>query len=325
MSEKKLIAFNEKEFAEKINPFNQKIIEEFLYQSEQLSDKSIKQYRSSLRIFFTFVHDKLGNLPLYELRPRDGLMYQNYMLRLGLSPNTIASKRYAVSSLCYYIELYYDREYPDFRNIFSKAVPSIPAKPKKEKEPLTMDEFDKIVEYLEKKKDYQKLAYLLFSYVSGARREEVRQLRKEVVNYEKYVNKRGEQKNYYVTHKIRAKGRGKEGKIRQFPFDDRVMEVFKKWLEVRGDDDNPYMFVSVRNGEHRQLHPNTFNYWCDGFSKIIGGKKVFPHLLRATRATSSYEGGKDIKSIQSLLGHESSETTEIYIIQDDDEDIDDLF
>ena len=38
--------------------------------------------------------------------------------------------------------------------------------------------------------------------------------------------------------------KGKQGKIRKFQFDDEAMESIRKWLEVRGEDDCKYLFVT---------------------------------------------------------------------------------
>jgi integrase len=322
--EKFLKGFDEEEFREKINKFNQEITFEFLDQ-QHLSSQTLKQYKSAIYIFFTFVYEKCMNKPIYELRPRDALKFQNLLISEGLSSSSIKFKRSAISSLCNFIELYYGEDYPNFRNIYNKAIPNVAKVNKKMKEPLTKKEVETLIKTLEEQKEYQKLAYLLYSFATGCRREESRQLLKEVITYDKFVNKKGETKDYYVTHEVRAKGRGKVGKVRKFQFDERAMVAIKKWIEIRGEDDCPFVFATKSKDSYKQVSANTFNLWCDHFSEILG-KKVHPHLLRSSRATISVvEEGKDIKAVQSLLGHESSQTTEIYIVRDNDESLDDLF
>lgn len=325
MSYKKIEEVSNDFWENQVNKENKMLINDFLSQ-QHLSPKTLKQYTSALKIFAKWVHDNYGaDKEITSLKSRDGLRYQNWLIGLDLSASAIKFKRSSVSTLCNFIELYYSDEYPKFRNIFNKAIPNVANVKKKEKVPLTRSEVEKLVKELEKRKDWQKLAYLLYTFATGCRREESRQLLKEVSTYKKFVNKKGEEKDYYVTHEIRAKGKGKLGKVRRFQFDQRAMDAINKWLEVRGEDDCPYLFTSKRNGERKQISENTFNLWCKTFSEILG-KKVHPHLIRSTRATISVvEDGKDIKSVQTLLGHESSQTTEIYVVRDTSNDLDDLF
>lgn len=315
----------------KILPENRIIIEEFLEQGE-LSLKTIEQYESALKIFARWVHENclpLGEAKITDLKPRDARKYQNWLINQGLGNSSVKFKRASVSSLCSYIEEMYVDEFPHFRNIFTKGIKNVGTEKVKEKVPLTSREIARLVEVLTEREEWQKLAYLLFTYSTGCRREESRLLRTEVVDYDYHVTAKGETKNYYKTHKIRCKGSGRVGKIRQFEFGNDAMEAIKKWVAERKenypDDDCEYVFVSKTKEGYRQVSPNTFNTWCDYFGKIIG-KKVHPHLLRSSRATISVvEEGHDIKSLQKLLGHNSSTTTEIYIVRDDDEGLDDLF
>lgn len=318
-----------------VDAVNKMLIEEFL-QQQHLSAQTLKQYESSLKIFAKWVNDfciapRGEKKKIYDLKPRDALKYQNWLISKGLSPNAIKFKRSSVSSLCGYIEVFYSDEYPEFRNIFTKAIPNVAKSNVKEKQPLTTKEIETLIKELEKRKEWQKLAYVLFTYITGCRREEARQLLKEVITYSKHLDKKtNEEKPYYLTHVIRAKGKGKVGKERKFKFDDKAMEAIKKWIDYRAEqveeDNCLYVFASKTKGGYKQISPNTFNLWCEEFSEILGGRPVHPHLFRSSRATNAViEDGKDIKAVQKLLGHNSSQTTEIYVVRDDVDDDDDLF
>lgn len=329
MSYRKVFGFTDEEYRELVHEDDQELVDDFLEQQSHLSDQTLKQYRSSLMIFLKWNHDKNKNKELTELKPRDGLRFQNYLLNKDLGTSAIKLRRSTVSSFYGYLEVFWSDEYPDVRNIYSKAVPSVGSVKKKEKDPLTLNEIAKITEALEEKEEWQKLAYFWFSIGSGARREEVRQVLKEVADYDKFV-KDGDEKNYYLTNKVRAKGKGREGKVRRHYITEEAMEYIQKWVSFRKEnydfDDNEHLFVTVNvSGEKvNQISASTFNVWCNEFSEYIDGKRVYPHLLRTTRATLLSDEGIDIRAIQKLLGHEDASTTSIYIISDNDE-IDDIF
>lgn len=329
---KKMEGFSDEEFNSLVNPVNRELINDFLRQS-QLSPQTLKQYKSALYIFAKWVHDELGNKDIPKMKVRDGLNYQNYLIDLELSDSAIKFKRSVVSSMFTFIEAFWDDEYPNCRNIFTKAVPTVGNQKKKEKNPLTKKELEKLIKELVKLQEWQKLAYLMFSYSTGCRREEARQLRKEVITYDKFKNAKGEEKNYFVTHEIRCKGAGRTGKIRKLTFGEDAMEALKRWMLEREEnskknnivDDCEHMFVTVRNGEYTQVSAETFNEWCKLFSEIVG-KPIHPHLIRSTKATISVvEDGIDIKALSILLGHNSVSTTEIYVVKDSEEEIDKLF
>lgn len=318
------------------NEYNRNIVDEFLLNSPQLSDKTKNVYRSNLMIWFNWVRENLKNKTEYEIKSLEYMKYQNWLISMGHSSSDIANKRAAISTLNNYIVLYYADDLPTFRNFIVQGMP----KPEKsfvnEKQPPTREEFLKIVDEMKRREDWQKVAYLLYTFDTGCRRAETIQLLKEVVDYkpvvkDKVVTKEDGSKEiqtvkYYQSNPTRCKGRGKTGKVRKLAFTEETMDAIKKWLEVRGEDDCPYVFVAKHGNETTQLSTSALNKWATTVFSPILGRRIHPHALREARATVSVvEDGKNISAVQRLLGHESSTTTEIYIIADLDEEMDELF
>jgi integrase len=332
---KKLPPITESEWNE-VCEFNRRLYDEFLTNSVELSPKSLSAYHSSLRIWFVWVKDNLDNKRQVDIKPLEFKQFQNAMVARGCSSSDCANKRAAISSLNNYIIVYHADSHPTFHNFINKSI----ARPARafvnEKEPLTKVEFSNLITGLEKRQKWQEIAYLKFTLETGCRRAESRQALKSYVDIkpvEKDVvitSDTGEKQiksiKYYVTPNVRCKGRGTEGKIRKFRFGQETMDAFKKWLEVRGTDDCPYMFVSKQGSGYRQIGESGFNTWASGLFTEIVGRRFHPHIIRESAATQLVvEDGKDISIAQKLLGHESSETTQIYVIRDESEDLDELF
>lgn len=317
--------------------FNRDLVDEFLDNQTHLSSKSQSQYRSNLRIFFVWVKDNLNNKQCVDIKKKEFVRYLNWLTKRGLSDSAIKLKKSAVSSLCNYIMNMYEEEYPTFRTFVTSEMKIVQTGFVHEKKPLTPEEYDDLCNKLAELEEWQKLAWLKFSYSTGCRRAESRQLLKEVVDYSPIIktititdedgNKQNVESKSYRTHKIRCKGRSQVGKIRQLQFSEDAMEAMKKWLEVRGEDDCPYMFVSKINGQYFQTSETTFNDWCSSLLTKLVGRRVHPHLLRESRATNIVVAeGKSAEVAQKLLGHESSETTKKhYIIKEDTDDADEAF
>ena len=320
-----------------VNEFNRNMVEEYLENQTELSAKTKITYKSGLRIFFYWVKNNLNNKNFLEIKKKEFARYLNSITNRGLSDSAIRFKKSSVSSFCNYVMMMYEEEYPTFRN-FTVGLKVVKTGYVHEKIPLTPDEYVMLCEELEKREEWEKLAYLVFSYSTGCRRAEARQLLKEVVDYEpkekkiKIIDEDGNEQEAisksYQTHTIRCKGASVVGKPRKLKFGEDAMHWMKKWLEVRGEDDCPYMFVikQKNDGSVRQVAEETFNGWChDLFSKIMD-RRINPHCFRMSRATNLVcEHGRPIETAQKLLGHESSETTQIYVIREDLEDANDAF
>ena len=205
-----------------VNEFNRFIWDDFLTNSSELSPKTLKNYESNLRIWFIWVKDNLHNKSQLEIKPIEFKRFQNWMVRRGCSSSDISIKRAAISSLNNYIEIYYQDEYPTFRNFINKSIKRPPKNFVHEKEPLTKAEFNNLIKVLTEQEEWQKIAYLIFTLETGCRRAESRQIRKDIIDAKPIVRKietRDEYDNLiereiikYQTPLIRTKGRGVEGK-----------------------------------------------------------------------------------------------------------------
>jgi integrase len=272
------------------NKFNRDIITEYLENATHLSPKSHKQYLSSLRIYAYWIKQNCNDKSIIEVRSRDYMRFQNWMVNNGLSAAVVKIRRSAVSNLNNYLMIYYEEEYPTFRNYINKQIKVPVTGFVHKKEPLTPDEYIHLCNELEKREEWQKLAYLKFTYITGCRREESRQLLKEVVDYQpikKMVKVKDDDGNQteteitkYKTHEIRCKGASVVGKVRKLEFDQDAMDAIKKWLEIRGEDDCPYVFISHYKGKVRQVSATTFNRWCGNLFAEIIGRRVHTHLFR---------------------------------------------
>lgn len=316
---------------------NKDLLEDFLTNSTELSPKTHKAYESNLRIWFVWVMENLRNKPQTEIKPLEYKKFQNWMMNRGCSSSDINNKRAAISSLNGYIEIYYHDDYPMFRNFINKSIKRPPKNTVREKQPLTKEEFKKLITELELRHETQMLAYIMFTFETGCRREESRQLTKDVIDKAPTIKKRVvinqngdetvEEVKVYYTSPIRCKGSGKVGKVRRLAFGEESMRYLRAWVEERGEDDCEYMFVSKYRGCVKQVSETTFNSWFTTTITPIVGRPVHPHTLRSSRATQAVvEEGKDIEAVKQLLGHEDQSTTlNYYVVKKDDDEIDALF
>lgn len=326
MAVEKLKQITDEEWAE-VNPINRDLLEEFISNSVELSPQTLKAYTSNLRIWFVWVKDNLNNKSETEIKPLEYKRFQNWLMNRGCSSSDTVNKRAAISSLNNFIEIYMNDEYPMFRNFINKSIKRPTKEFVNEKEYLNHEELEHLISVLEEREEWQKVAYVRFTFETGCRRAESRQLLKDIVNAQPIVKEKdGKTVTYYLTPNIRCKGAGKTGKVRKLMFGEEAMAALKKWLEVRGEDDCPYMFVAKIDGKYEQISMTSFNKWAQQVFTPICGKRVTPHSFRRSRASQAVvEDGIDIESVRVLLGHESSDTTRIYVMKDESDEIDDLF
>lgn len=111
---------------------------------------------------------------------------------------------------------------------------------------------------------------------------------------------------------------GKGGKERMVPLNPAAREAIRNYLKVRDGfvstarDGERYLFPSRGRGGHITRRR------CHQLLKMLALKagldpgKLSPHVLRHAFATHLVEGGADLRSVQTLLGHADIATTQIY-------------
>jgi len=112
--------------------------------------------------------------------------------------------------------------------------------------------------------------------------------------------------------------RGKGDKPRIVFLSNHAKHWIGEYLKAR-DDVEPYLFVAhdraskAREEEVKPLSPRSVQRLVEKYSSAAGiTKKVTPHTMRHSYATDLLQGGADIRSVQSMLGHSSITTTQIY-------------
>jgi integrase/recombinase XerD len=117
---------------------------------------------------------------------------------------------------------------------------------------------------------------------------------------------------------VRCRGKGR--KERCTPLAKSTVAVLKAWIREQGREDSKTLFPSVRGGalsaagiQHMLArHVSEARKTCP----TLQNKRVSPHVLRHSSAMELLQAGVDRAVIALWLGHESVETTQIYLDAD---------
>ncbi|WP_282125157.1 site-specific tyrosine recombinase/integron integrase [Marinifilum flexuosum] len=267
------IADKEKEKVETVLPKG------YLEKLERLrySESTIKSYSNYMKEFLLAFKDKdIDRLSSDDIN--DYLYYRvkNDKISVSRQNQLINSVKFYFEKVLGRTKKYYKIDRPRKRRILPKVISEI-----------------EVIKMLQATKNLKHKAILATIYSAGLRRAEVLNLRKQDVWFDKHL--------IFV-----RSGKGK--KDRTTVLSESLVVVIKKYLEIYKP--NYYLF----EGKNRSKYTaSSVLRIVDKAAKLANiNKHVTPHMLRHSFATHLLEQGTDLRYIQTILGHESTKTTEIY-------------
>jgi site-specific recombinase XerD len=241
------------------------------------SDSTRKTYEAQMQLFVEYIHPRT----VHELTKQLVDEYMIYLVeKKGVS---VSTQNTAINAIKFYLEQVHKGErtfyYVD-RPMKDKLLPSV----------LSEEEIQKLLWATQNIK-HRCIMFLLYS--AGLRISELLSLKwKDVDEYRMVIYIRG--------------GKGRKDRITLLS--KLTLDYLKHYLALY--EPKVWLFESPDGGQYSSRSVNRFIHkYC-----FLAGirRRVSAHTLRHSFATHLLERGTDLRYIQTLLGHESSRTTERY-------------
>ena len=269
-----------------INEINDYI--NYLKIERQLSPNTIDSYKRDLEDFYKFT-----NKSYKFVTKEDAIKYLEY-LNKKINPRSINRHIVSIKNYFKFLEKNNSINYNPLEEITGLKTP------KKLPRILSEDDVNNLLDIaLNDAYSYRNKAMLELMYSSGLRVSELLNL--EVNNIDFNMNL------------VRVFGKGSKERI--VPIDDIATKYLDEYINI-------YRNTLLRNKESDILFLNSRGDKLSrqGFFKILKQiakekgikKELSPHTLRHSFATHLLNHGADLRSIQTMLGHENIETTQIY-------------
>jgi len=263
-----------------------------------LTERTIDGFGSDLSLFLRFINNK----DLSKTTHIDVEDFMAYCQNERNNSNWALARKY--TSLNSFFTTMIKKEYLDIRNPMDK-VDKVKIR-KKVKEYLTVDEYNKVIDYLEKENDLRGVALFVLMYSSACRISEIHQLNRNSLDFKN--------RQFKVV--------GKGDKERMCFFSEQSKEKLLNYLNSRIDGLEP-LFISR---ESNRWSKNAIQRFVKSTVKKAGiNKYITPHCLRHSILTNMRLSGTSIEDLQLLAGHSSLQTTQSIYTHVGLEDVKDNF
>jgi len=252
--------------------------EEF-YQKLELKNYSLNTARIYINMFEIFINEHLG----IELDRIDEKRIRNYLLSLVHEGKSESYINQMINSIKFYYEVV--MEMPN--RFYSIERPK-----KKQRLPKVISK-EEVGELIQNTNNIKHKCIVSLLYSAGIRRGELLNLKFEDIDSKRMV--------------INING-GKGGKDRITLLSESVLNdlrvYYKEW--------KPEIYLFEGKSGVKYSGASVVKIVQNAANKANIKKKVTPHMLRHSFATHLLEEGTDLRYIQVLLGHNSTQTTEVY-------------
>lgn len=268
---------------------NEELLNDFkkFLKKKNLSNNTITAYAGSVRLFYSMYK---------EITPESLQLYKNYLIT-RYRPATINQRIYAMNHFSRFLAETNGEEYI---LVASYHLPSVKVQQKTFLDTVISNEdYELFKEKLKEEKNYFWYFIVRFLAATGARVSELIQIKVEHLNLG-YLD-------------LYSKG----GKVRRIYFPDSLCEEAQEWCHSQGKRSG-FLFL---NKEGRLITPRGINFQLKHLARRYGidPDTVYPHSFRHRFAKNFLACFNDISLLADLMGHESIETTRIYLTRSSQE------
>ena len=271
----------------------------YLSDERRMAEKTVEAYRSDLAGFFGFLRVRLGEEPtpkaLGALRARDIRAHLAQRRRDGLSDASIARLLSSIKALYRWLGRAHDIHNAEVAYLQG------PKRPQRLPRPVSIEAAKDLIEEAETDPDAEPwinardAAVLSLLYGAGLRISEALSLTGA---------------DLPAPERLRVRGKG--GKVRIVPLIPAVREAIDAYAGLC-----PYALTKsgalFRGAKGGALNPRIIQGLVQKLRGVLGlPDTATPHALRHAFATHLLAAGADLRAIQTLLGHASLSTTQVY-------------
>lgn len=266
---------------------------QFLLLERGLSQHTVSAYASDLKKFREYLSEKGKTLLTVETKDIENFM--SFLADKGISARSRARTLTAIKTFFRFLVLTGRLE------TNPAALMETPRFESKLPQVLTLEEVERLLDApdISTPRGLRDKAMLELLYATGLRVSELVKLKLNQLNMEV---------GYILVV-------GKGAKERLVPIGTHAQEAIKRYLEegrpgLLSRPNSPYLFIGYRG---RPLTRQGFWEIVKRYALQVGiNKPISPHTLRHSFATHLLERGADLRSVQTMLGHASVITTQIY-------------